>query len=423
VALLAPVALVPTPAGLAALLALPGLWLCRWLATGRCSPAARRFIRRTPLDGAVLLLLVIVLASLFAGHSIEAGLPKIAGMILGVGAYYAAVEALGGGRRLGWGAGLYLALGAGLAALALAGTNWPVKSSGLARVAADLPIQIRGWPGAEAGFHPNEVAGALLWFLPLAISECAASLRLAFAPAPAGSWQSQRARVFRLVAACLALALMAGVLALTQSRGAALGLAAGLVVMLAGLGRWGRRLAILVLLPGFWALWQAGQVPLRQLLPGGPAAASAGTFNLAGRAELWSRALYAIRDFPFTGLGLNAFRDVAPVLYPMFRQIPSRDFGHAHNQFLQIALDLGIPGLIAYLALGLAAGLLLARAWRQARDAWVRSMALGLGSSLVAFFVYGLTDAIALGARPALAFWLLLALAVGAWQASLPQPD
>ena len=42
--------------------------------------------------------------------------------------------------------------------------------------------------------------------------------------------------------------------------------------------------------------------------------------------EIWSRALYALQDFPFTGVGLGAFRRVVNVLYPLFLVPPGR--GH-----------------------------------------------------------------------------------------------
>lgn len=65
--------------------------------------------------------------------------------------------------------------------------------------------------------------------------------------------------------------------------------------------------------------------------------------TLVGRPELWSSALYGIQDFPFTGMGMNTFRQVVHVLYPLFSISPEMDIGHAHNEFLQAGLDLGIP--------------------------------------------------------------------------------
>jgi len=139
-----------------------------------------------------------------------------------------------------------------------------------------------------------------------------------------------------------------------------------------------------------------------------------GSISLAGRVEIWSRAIYAIQDFPFTGCGLGTFRRVVHLLYPLFLVTPDTDIAHAHNIFLQTALDLGIPGLIAYLALLFVA---LAICWRSAQDfsagRMVRVIALGLAGGLVAIHTYGLTDALALGSKPAVAFWFALGLVAG----------
>jgi O-antigen ligase len=73
--------------------------------------------------------------------------------------------------------------------------------------------------------------------------------------------------------------------------------------------------------------------------------------SLQGRLELWSRAIYGIQDFPFTGMGMNTFRKLVHMRYPLFLTSPNVDIAHAHNEFLQAALDLGIPGLIAFIAI------------------------------------------------------------------------
>jgi putative inorganic carbon (HCO3(-)) transporter len=144
--------------------------------------------------------------------------------------------------------------------------------------------------------------------------------------------------------------------------------------------------------------------------------------SLEGRLEVWSRAIYGIQDFPFTGMGMNAFRKVVPVLYPLFNISPEVDIAHAHNEFLQAALDLGIPGLVAFLALYIGAFWMLADVWRVTHHPalnnvhWslvTRSLALGLGGGLLAHLLYGLTDAVALGAKPGVLFWMLLGLITG----------
>jgi putative inorganic carbon (HCO3(-)) transporter len=141
--------------------------------------------------------------------------------------------------------------------------------------------------------------------------------------------------------------------------------------------------------------------------------------TLAGRVEVWSRAIYGIQDFPFTGMGMNVFRKVLPVLYPLFSISPEMDIGHAHNEFLQAALDLGIPGLIAFIALYIGCFWMLADIWKSLsipsqdpyhRPVVTRLLVLGLAGSLVAHLIFGLTDAVALGAKPGILFWMLLGL-------------
>jgi len=139
------------------------------------------------------------------------------------------------------------------------------------------------------------------------------------------------------------------------------------------------------------------------------AGGTAGEISFSGRPEIWSRAIYAIQDFSFTGTGLGTFRRVVNLLYPLFTISPDTDIAHAHNMFLQVAVDVGLPGLIAYLALLELAGVV---AWGAARrgSGAVRGLGLGLFAGLIASHIYGLTDAIALGSKPGLVFWMALGL-------------
>jgi len=63
--------------------------------------------------------------------------------------------------------GAFLLAGLGLAVVGLIGVNWSSKLPLLAPLTDRLPRLIRGLPGAQAGFSPNETAGALEWFVPL----------------------------------------------------------------------------------------------------------------------------------------------------------------------------------------------------------------------------------------------------------------
>jgi putative inorganic carbon (HCO3(-)) transporter len=131
-----------------------------------------------------------------------------------------------------------------------------------------------------------------------------------------------------------------------------------------------------------------------------------------------------IQDFPFTGVGMGTFTAVADRLYPFFLYAPGT-VEHAHNLFLQVAVDLGLPGLVAWLAillgLGYSAGWLVKISSGDAHvlpgrslamtGRWRLGLAAGLLAALVALVVHGLTDAVTWGmVRPAPLVWLLWGL-------------
>jgi O-antigen ligase len=185
------------------------------------------------------------------------------------------------------------------------------------------------------------------------------------------------------------------------------------------LGRWGRvtlGIGVVVLV-----VLMALGVPERLISSGGSSlvtVADQAAFNpsLADRTEIWSRAIYGMQDFPITGMGLGTFRYVLPILYPLFSISPEADLGHAHNEWLQAGVDLGLAGLIVFVALQ---GLSLVLAYRAFRMDWpviVRWLMAGVLAGLVAHSVYGLTDAVALGAKPGVFVWILMGLTAAVWR-------
>jgi putative inorganic carbon (HCO3(-)) transporter len=420
----APLLLFPSPARTPALLAIPTLWICRRVALGHLVP-------RTPLDAPLVLMTLMVLVSLYATFDIAFSLPKITGMLLGLAVYYAVVEAAADRRSWVLALGGFMLAGVGVAALGLLGTRWNPKFAIFAPILRWLPPRITGLPGAAEGFHPNEVAGALLWVAPLAC------MLAAMAPLGARSIARSLGRVRGALLLCtlmLTAAFLVTVLILTQSRGgwiaAALVLPACVLVLLRG--RW--RLAATILLIGgvvtaaAWvALARPDALDLLIIGPQQDPGPGMSLETLSGRFEVWSRAIYGIQDFPFTGMGMNAFRRVVPVLYPLFSIDPTTDIGHAHNAFLQAALDLGIPGLIAYLSVHISAFAMLVSSWRRRGklpfpEPLSRALILGLGGGLAAHLIYGLTDAVALGAKPGVLWWMLLGLVASLYRVPSLRP-
>lgn len=398
----APFLLFPSSWRSAALLVLPAIWIGNRIVTGH-------FVPRTPYDGGILLLLVMILVSLFVTYDIVISLPKITGVLWGISAFYAVVNAAGTPQHLRWIWATMLLLIAAFSGLILIGTDWGNKVALLEQIGARLPLVVRGLPGADAGFHPAEVGGTLTWivFLPMA--------------AIVGAWPHRRSpRVAALLIGLVGLSgLLFTALALTQSRSAWLGFVAGAAVLLWLAGHRGRVILIGAALAGLLAAILLGPDQLWSVSPVQATGDDWGAvFNpgISDRVEIWSRAIYGIQDFSFTGMGLGTFRYVMPVLYPLFTVSPDVDLGHAHNEWLQAGVDLGVTGIIAFVALQGLSCVLAYRAFHRPLPAGGRWLMAGVLAGLVAHSLFGLTDAVALGAKPGIFFWLLLALTAVVWR-------
>ncbi|HEX9988553.1 MAG TPA: O-antigen ligase family protein [Chloroflexia bacterium] len=398
-ALLSPFFLFPTPASTWALFGLPALWIGRRIAHGR-------FLPRTPLDWPLALMSIMVLVSLFATFDISLSLGKITLLLFGIGLYYAVVEWSSGRERLAQAVGAFMLAGAALGLVGLLGTDWVDKFPALAQVTGQLPPLLQRLAGEESGFNANIVGGALLFVVPLQL----AVTGWLWAASPV----VKRLLWFRL-GASLCVALAVGTLLLTQSRNALISFATGVVFLLWLAVRRARLLltagavvAVMVII--FIGPQQVadGLSSSLGLSPGG--VANPGT--AAGRLEIWSRALYGMEDFTFTGMGMGTFSHVMPVLYPGASFAPERDIGHAHNQFLQAGLDLGLPGLIAFMSTWMVAAALAWATWRRRTDSWGRALSAGIMASLLCAFLFGLTDSVVMVAKPGFIFWVLLALLV-----------
>jgi putative inorganic carbon (HCO3(-)) transporter len=438
--LAAPFLLFPTPLRSLAMLVVPGLWLLHGVVT------RRELLPVTPLNLPVLLLAFMVLVSTWATYDLSVSLPKISGMVLGLGAYFAVVRESSVPSRWRWSLLAFLGLGLGVAALSFLGTQWTESKFLLFNpLTSRFPQLVAGLQGAEEGFHPNEVAGALLWVLPsmftLSLSLQSSPQRRVLLPiqrtkAVQSDPEQEKDRFAKKISAwTLRLVLWLSTLfvfivfILTQSRGSYLALlVTGLVILFVLLPSRGRVVLLVVLLFGGVILGlvflRARSIGLGQGIPDYALIAwrsflANNTFGL--RIEIWSRALFALQDFSFTGMGMNTFRYVVHKIYPLFSV--SKDIGHAHNEFLQAGLDLGIPGLIAFVALYIGAFWMLAAVWKDVETFNVRRLTVfGLGGGLFAHLLYGLTDAIALGAKPGLLFWMLLGVIAGLYEQMIASP-
>jgi putative inorganic carbon (HCO3(-)) transporter len=289
----------------------------------------------------------------------------------------------------------FLAAGLVLALAALFTVDWSAKFSFIPTgLIHDLA------PILKDVIHPNVMAGSLVLILAGTVGG------LVFGWGLLRKWQ----RILLIFAGVW----MMGILVLTQSRGALLGLGAALVLMVVLRFRRGWVALPVCLVLGLGLMLAVTPTRLFDAL-----SRSQGTVSsLDGRLEIWSRAVYMIEDFPFTGVGIGTFTEVADTLYPFFTFDPGT-VTHAHNLFLQIAVDVGLPGLAAWLAIW---GAVILAAWkvfragRQSRLVWQMALGAGLLAAQAALGVHGVWDAVTWGSRPVVLVWAMWGFSLAAWR-------
>lgn len=372
-------------------------WLTGWRLTGKPFPA-------TPYNGATLLFSLALFTAILVTADPHITLPKATGLILGIAAWRYTVMAVQDQRRWQMALVVFLLFSAAFTAMGALSAHWRFKVPLLEQLLVNPPTRLLNLAdGPQIGVSLNQVAGTMMLYWPLPF---AALL----------GWRG-RLRDWRFVLLALCSLFLAAFLFLTQSRAGWIGGAAGLLALLVG---WGillppsRRRRIVwgivggVIGGGLLLLLLVGPTQVINLAQEPVVETAVGDLSTTlFRQEVWRWSIAGIQDFPFTGVGLGAFRQVAFRLYPIGVP-PSFDFAHAHNIFLQTALDLGLPGLIAYLAL---VGTAVVQSWQKAkRGGRGRPFYLALLAGLIALHVYGLGDALALGSKTNLLFWIHLGL-------------
>jgi putative inorganic carbon (HCO3(-)) transporter len=342
---------------------------------------------------AIIGLLGTSVIGLYPSIDLAMSLPRLYGIVLGVATLGVTVHGLNSERRLAGMAAIVLVLMIVLALAGLVTTDWfsdDTKGLGLDWIYEKLPhleVPVLG----EHGIHPNKVAAPLAMLLPIPVAVFLFTR----------GW-------LRLVWG-VALVLVGLTLVLTQSRSAYVAAGAAMLALL--IIRW--RLASLLLIPCAALLAYAPTlightVSVDQRL-------RSVQFTLADRVKVWELAWRMIGDFPVTGIGLGTFPLVSELAYessvffgPSFHETP-----HAHNLALQVALDIGLPGLAFFVVLTICAALAAWRAIFRAPSGLVRGLAAGTACGLLAYYVFGLTDVIGLGEKPGIIYWILLGV-VGA---------
>lgn len=376
----------------AAALGVGVLWLARWAARGAVT-------RRTPLDGFILIMMLMVPVAMWASPLPEQSTPAACRVLLGIALYFAVVNTVSSELALRRTLSLALAGGALIALVGLVTTDWtedkipflePIYPylPNLSHLLGPLASEQDSTPGA---FHPNFVGATLAVLLPLTPTLFVATRR-----------RAERAAV------AVGGLVMLFVLVLTQSRlGIASLLAAGGVSIL----RLEPRLRRPVLALAATASLVIVLVGPGRVMTGLTSAFSAQGFgSWESRVAVWQGALHVLTDFPFTGIGLTTFYPAATYLYAF--DVPATwAFGHTHETYLQMGVDFGWVGMIAFVGMLIIA---LRIGWpeRTASVGVVKTLRVGMWICLLTYALFGLFDGLPLWTKPGFIVWVLLAWAV-----------
>ena len=367
---------------------------------------------RTPLDWPVLLLVVMAGVSLLVTALPEVTRVQVMRLGAGLAGLYGLVNWARDRARLLQAAAVLVAGGVGLALLAPVVVDWNRAKSMLipASIYEPFPLLV------SDPVHPNIMAALMVLLFPLS---------LAWFLAPGLSGPRWRRVGKRLVLGAASL-LMGLILLLTKSRGGYIAGAVGglLVILLSVRKRWVFFLTLVLTLVvigvGVWFLVGMGMGVGMESQPPELVEGAVDPGTWAFRQRVWQAALWMLADFPFTGVGMGLFNDVASLLYAF--QSPQNP--SAHNLYLQAGVDLGIPGLIAYLAV-LMLTLWMAgaavRKFARKRDSALCAVAVGALAGMVALMVHGLVDVAVWNTRAAFIPWAVMGLVVGLHGAAEPE--
>jgi hypothetical protein len=110
------------------------------------------------------------------------------------------------------------------------------------------------------------------------------------------------------------------------------------------------------------------------------------TAGAAGRADTVSDAMRIVRDFPLFGVGLDGFQ----YIFPVYRSYGGGLLTHAHNDYVELAVEAGGPALVLALLL---IAILYARAvssFRKPREA--RTLLWGFLAAVTALLIHSFVD-------------------------------
>lgn len=111
--------------------------------------------------------------------------------------------------------------------------------------------------------------------------------------------------------------------------------------------------------------------------------------STVSRVHNWKDSSEIIRSYPLFGTGLGTYEYV----YPRYKTIPSRDkWDHAHNEYIEGAVELGIPGLFLAMYLIVMFYVMMFRTLRQRSSSYPRILGIGGMAGITGILIHNLVD-------------------------------
>jgi putative inorganic carbon (HCO3(-)) transporter len=344
--------------------------------------------RLTPLDWPIFLLFFTAILSLLITADPDITTVQVSRLCASLSMLYALVFWAQKRWQLIGTAVSLIVIGVTLAIISPLIVNWLLTKGGL------IPPAIYDYLPhflVTDAVHPNVMASLLLLLMPLAVA-----FALNEWPAPL----RDPGKFF--VLAVLACLLIGTALLLTKSRGGYLAAALSILLLL-WWSHWRKTAALLsitIIGAGLW-LATAREVTVAQNMTDPD--------TLAFRLNVWRVALIMMADFPFTGAGMGAFNHVASRLYPL----PPTSNPGTHNLFLQVATDLGLIGLIAFISIALLIlymGTQSMQYYRRQPDDLMFTITAGSLAGFTGLLLHALIDNTVWGTRIAFIPWIMMGL-------------
>lgn len=370
----------------------------------------RRLVHYPAIAVALTFFLLVQIASLAAAQNLLFGVATIYRWTAALLAFLATIHLVTTRRAV-------IVLGFGISAAAVAEVGFGTLQSALGLAPPSFAVASGIYRAYGTFGQPNPFAGYLemtgLWLAALslwAVRHAGGLLRRYRRERLRDLVSSAATRRRMLITAITAAWFGIGAFAsfvgivLSFSRGAWVGTLAGIGVFVLFAPRTVRRLSLVVALlvatvalAGGWqelpaAVRERAQQLITQSRPFDVRDVQLTSENWAvvERMVHWQAAWGMFLDHPWTGVGAGnfgvAFPEYSP--HPLFRIAR----GHAHNYYLHVLAELGIPGLLAYAAV-LTTGLtMLVRTLRRGRSSYDRLLALGALAATAAVMVHNLVE-------------------------------